>query len=247
MFHTIIVFSPTVASDEKWDYIKKKKLLVENVALKDWIKSKSKPPNDNQVVQKMSVAQEFEGLVADRDPDFDGIIPEDCFLEDYNEETLQHIYQQQMKIVKLLKRHGKTKHLANRILLIFDDLVGSTLFNNARQNVFKGFNTRHRHYSCSMLMVSQGYKEIPKTVRTNFTCLILFEICSEAELEVIAEEYPMGIRKAFNRSQKDLWNDMYLYATSEPYSFLYYNMQEPDKRKRCMKKFESYLYYGQEE
>ena len=94
-----------------------------------------------------------------------------------------------------------------------------------------------------MLMVSQGYKEIPKTVRTNFTCLILFEICSETELEVIAEEFPMGIRKAFNRSQKDLWNDMYLYATGEPYSFLYYNMQEPDKQKRCMKKFEEYLYY----
>jgi hypothetical protein len=133
--------------------------------------------------------------------------------------------------------------ILHRILLIFDDLVGSTLFNNARQNVFKGFNTRHRHYSCSMLMVSQGYREIPKTVRTNFTCLILFEICSEAELEVIAEEYPMGIRKAFNKSAKDLWHDMYLYAIREPFSFLYYNMQEPDKSKRCMKKFEEYLYF----
>ncbi len=243
MFHTIIVFSPTVASDEKWDYIKKKKLLVENIELKDWIKKQNRPPKDNQVVQQMSGAQEFEGLVADRDPDFDGIIPDECFLEDYNEQVLENIYNQQMRIVKLLKKHGKTKHLANRILLIFDDLVGSTLFNNARQNVFKGFNTRHRHYSCSMLMVSQGYKEIPKTVRTNFTCLILFEICSEAELEVIAEEYPMGIRKAFNKTAKDLWHDMYLYAINEPFSFLYYNMQEPDKSKRCMKKFQEYLYF----
>lgn len=40
------------------------------------------------------------------------------------------------------------------------DLVGSSLFSNARNNVFKGLNTRHRHYSCSMLMVSQGYKYI---------------------------------------------------------------------------------------
>lgn len=114
MFHTIIVFSPTVASDEKWDYIKKKKLLVENVALKDWIKRKSQPQGGNPVVEKLSPAQDFEGLVADRDSNFDGLIPEECFLEDYSEETLRDIYEQQMRIVKLLKKHGKTKHLANR-------------------------------------------------------------------------------------------------------------------------------------
>lgn len=114
MFHTIIVFSPTVASDEKWDYIKKKKLLVENIPLKEWIKQQSRPPRENQVVQKMSAASEFEGLVSDRDPDFDGIVPENCFFEDYDEEVLRDIYEQQMRIVKLLKKHGKTKHLANR-------------------------------------------------------------------------------------------------------------------------------------
>lgn len=104
---------PTDFIDEKWDYIKKKKLLVENIPLKEWIQSQSKPEG-NPVVQKMSAAHEFEGLVSDRDPDFDGIIPEECFLEDYNESVLEDIYQQQMKIVKLLKKHGKTKHLANR-------------------------------------------------------------------------------------------------------------------------------------
>lgn len=114
MFHTIIVFSPTVSSDEKWDYIKKRPLLVENIPLKEWIKRQSEAPKGNEVVQKLPGASEFEGLVADRDPDFDGLIPDDCFFEDYDEEILRDIYQQQMKIVKLLKKHGKTKHLANR-------------------------------------------------------------------------------------------------------------------------------------
>jgi hypothetical protein len=124
MFHTIIVFSPTVASDEKWDYIKKKKLLVENIPLKEWIKQQSRPPRENQVVQKMSAASEFEGLVADRDPDFDGIVPENCFFEDYDEEVLRDIYEQQMQIVKLLKKHGKTKHLANRYYLLNQNFIG---------------------------------------------------------------------------------------------------------------------------
>jgi hypothetical protein len=114
MFHTIIVFSPTVSSDEKWDYIKKRPLLVENIPLKEWIKRQSQAPEGNQVVQKLPAASEFEGLVADRDPDFDGLIPEECFFEDYDEEVLRDIYEQQMQIVKLLKKHGKTKHLANR-------------------------------------------------------------------------------------------------------------------------------------
>lgn len=54
----------------------------------------------------------------------------------------------------------------------------------------------------------------------------------------------MGIRKAFNKSAKDLWHEMYLYAINEPFSFLYYNMQEKDKQKRCMKKFQEYLYFN---
>jgi hypothetical protein len=114
MFHNIIVFSPTVSSDEKWDYIKKVPLLVENIALKDWIKKQSEGNHENPVVDKLPVKDEFEGIVADRDPQFDGKIPENCFFEDYDEEVLKDIYQQQMNVVKLLKNHGKTKHLANR-------------------------------------------------------------------------------------------------------------------------------------
>lgn len=44
----------------------------------------------------------------------DGIIPENCFYSEYNEETLAEIMDEQMKMVKLLKSHGKSKHLANR-------------------------------------------------------------------------------------------------------------------------------------
>jgi hypothetical protein len=240
-FHNIIVFSPTVASDEKWDYAKKQDYLVENKELKNWIRNMSSKVKKDSVVEGNNAKSEFEELV-DLDTSFDPKIPVDHFLEDYSESTLRDIYSEQMKLVQLLKKHGKTKHLANRLLIIFDDLVGSALFSNAKENVFKGFFCRHRHYSCSMLMVSQGYKEIPKTVRTNFTCLILFEICSEGELEVICEEFPMGIKKDDQMKQKDRWLQVYEYAIKEPHHFLFYNMQEKDKRKRIMKNFEEYLF-----
>jgi hypothetical protein len=41
-------------------------------------------------------------------------IPEECFFSDYDADTLQTVMDEQMAIVKLLKKHGKSKHMANR-------------------------------------------------------------------------------------------------------------------------------------
>lgn len=41
-------------------------------------------------------------------------IPEECFFSDYDADTLQGVMDEQMAIVKLLKKHEKSKHMANR-------------------------------------------------------------------------------------------------------------------------------------
>jgi len=87
-------------------------------------------------------------------------------------------------------------------------------------------------------MVSQGYKEIPKTIRTNWSALVLFEIANDREVLVIYEENTMGIKK-------DAWHEMFRHATTEPYSFLYLNSKK-EKRLRCMKNFDKYLFYETE-
>ena len=113
----------------------------------------------------MPVSKALEGLVNLEETDFDGLIKEKYFLSEYTEETLLEILNEQMTIVRELKKHGKSKHLANRfylkttnfrILIIFDDLVGSSLFSGRKDNPFKKLNTNHRHYSTSMLMVTQA-------------------------------------------------------------------------------------------
>jgi hypothetical protein len=228
------VFSPTVASDEKWDYVKAQPLLSQNTKLQNWVKCQEKS-NGNKVVEGEPVKNEFEGLVNPYNSEFDGRIPEDCFIDEYHEGTLDKLLGEQMDVIKLLKKHGMSKHLANRILIIFDDLVGSSLFSGTKQNSFKGLNTRHRHYSCSMLMVSQGYKEIPKTIRTNWSCLILFEICNDKEIEVIYEEFPMNLKR-------NDWLEMYKYATSGDHSFCFFNYQKP-RELRKMKNFDEILYF----
>lgn len=239
-FNTILVFSPTVASDEKWDWVKSLNLLCDNRPLKIWLKElqqKKIQKDKNKIVEGGIDTSGLEGLV-DPTPLVDFKIPEDCFFSDYDSEKLKEIMDEQMAVVKLLKKHNKSKHLANRVLIIFDDLVGSSLFGNQRANPFKMLNTNHRHYSASLLMVSQAYKEIPKTVRTNFSCLIVFEIPNEKEIEVIFEENSLYMKR-------DDWMEMYEYAVSGDHDFLFINYQKP-KRLRAMKNFKQVLFHEKE-
>ena len=233
-FHSIIVFSPTIASDEKWDHVKGLKLLTDNVALKKWLNSLEEEMEENTVVEKRKKGHALQGLV-NPNPLLDKKVPEENFHVVYDEAVLKDMVDEQMTMVTMLKKFGKSKHLANRALFIFDDLVGSTLFSAARDNIFKGFNTRHRHASASIIMVTQAYKEIPKTVRTNFSSLIVFEIPNEKELEVIYEENSLYMKKR-------PWYEMYEYAIDGDHDFLFINYQQP-KKLRAMKNFNEVIFH----
>lgn len=90
--------------------VKKQKLLAENKPLKKWLENRTGEENTVVEAPKIEVdLPEWEG----------GQIPEDCFFTEYDEETLRGVMDEQMKMVTLLSQHGKSKHLANRILIIF--------------------------------------------------------------------------------------------------------------------------------
>ena len=237
-FHNILVFSPTIDSDEKWDVIKEKNLLVENKPLKEFLKSLENKKKQNKVVEDLRDPTGLEGLVNKKEW-FDPKIPEEHFIIDYDDTVLAKIMEEQKGVIDLLKKHGKPKYLANRLLIIFDDQVGSALFSTRKGAYFNGLNTRHRHYSASFMIVSQGYKEIPKTTRTNWTCLTVFEIGNEKELEVIYEEFAMALKI------KD-WMEVYRYCVVEPHGFMYFNFQQP-REDRIMKNFTEFLYVRDEE
>lgn len=97
--------------DEKWDYIRRRPLRGENVALKKFLEKKGK--TDNPVVGKKSV-------VDDSGKKHDPHIPDDCFMTEYDESTLEKIMHNQMQAIEVIEGLGGTKHLADRILIIFD-------------------------------------------------------------------------------------------------------------------------------
>lgn len=200
----------------------------ENKPLKDWLKGLADKEDEGIVKRRPPPSMDLF------DTEHDGNIPEECFFAIYSESDLAQLMKEQKKMIKMLKDRGKTKHLANRILIIFDDLVGSTLFSNARDNFFKMLNANHRHHSVSMIMVTQAYKEIPKTVRTQFSCLLFFEIANDRELRVIYEEYTLSLKLAD-------WMEIYKYCTDNDYDFMFINYQKP-KRLRIMKNFSEYIF-----
>ena len=234
-FHTIIIFSPTIDSDEKWDWVKEQNFLGENKQLKTVLRDLSNKQVENKVMQGIGLEDQLQGLVHDENREkFSATIPADHFFNDYEEDKFREIMDEQMQLIRVLKKHDLPKYLANRILIVFDDLVGSRLFSGERGSYFKGVNTRHRHYSTSFLMVSQGYKEVPKTIRTNWTCLIVFEIGNFKELQVIYEEFPMSLNF-------ENWMEAFKYATTEDHSFMFINFQKP-KRLRMMKNFTQIIF-----
>lgn len=260
-FHEIWVFSPTIGSDEKWDTVKRTKgILTENKKLKTLTENKSGKGKagkagvggDGEEEEDEEGGPEFSHLMANvyhnpyinfgagstasrsgQDKKFTGKIPLDHFKTEYDEDDLREIMKKQMAQIKKASKMGHSKHICNRILFVFDDMVGSSLFSGMRANPFKTLNANLRHHSASLLMITQSYKEIPKVARVNTSCLIAFSVANEKELFQIYEENPSGMKKK-------QWMLAFHHATSEPFAFFFINYQRP-REQRIMRNFEAYL------
>jgi hypothetical protein len=228
-FHRILVASPTVDSDEKWDVVKKTKhLVVENKKLKailgDGIDPKTKK-NIPKIVFgsgediKREVKRKFSGKLDEKDfvMHLDDIMPE-------LEKQKKMIY----RLKHDLKQEEKAKFIADRILIVLDDQAG--LFKGGNfNNPITNFVLKHRHYNTSLIIVTQAYKAIPKTIRINCDQMVVFDNANMSEVECIYEERPCDLD--FKN-----WFKMFKYATQEPFTFLYVNDRFP-KGQRAHKNF----------
>lgn len=196
-FNDIYIFSPTFHNDEKWKKIFEHKILLENKFI-------SKLQNKNS--KKLSVINDEE----EEKIKFDPYISEDNIYTEYSDSVLKDIVDKQDNFIK---QYSKEK--ANDILIIFDDCVGSGLFSS---RYFLKLNTIMRHFKISIIMISQVYKVIAKSIRTNLSNLLLFDINNSKELEVIYEENEAGL-------SKNDWMRVYRAITKNDYSFMFLNFQ----------------------
>lgn len=226
-FNKVLVCSPTVDNDAKWDVVKDTKgVLAENKQLKKAIDGMSEEKR-----KKLPTVVHKPGRQEEDDPKaqkFEGKIPEEDFFMDLNE-LPGRIAKQNEVIMSLREEHGdKSKYIADRMLVILDDQAGMFKGGNTN-NPMVNFVLRHRHYSASVIIVTQAYKAIPKSIRTNCNALVAFEIANLGELRVVYEEWPESMRE-------DEWMKVYEFCVREPFAFMYINNHFP-KGQRMFKNF----------
>lgn len=223
-FHRIIIYSPSISSDEKWGWLKKQDLLARNHKLEETLKAlKQIEDYSNTLVARPKKSGLLQQLI-DEQGAFDPKIPPEDFVEESTDRTMERVMDKNRQMIDFLDEKGYPKYIANRLLIICDDQVGSDIFCGDRKKDFVGRNTRHRHYGASLMIVTQGYKEIPKTIRTNWTCLLLYEVGNQREVDVIFEEFTMGL-------DREPWNAIYKYCVKDRFCFMYLNFFfEPEKR-----------------
>lgn len=156
----------------------------------------------------------------DDDETFTGKIPESHFAKDFNKQ-LPQIQKKKKVIQKLSKIYGTKKAMeySNRCFVIIDDQAG--LFKDSTsQNPVINFFFNHRHHNCSIVLVTQAYKAIPRPMRTSMSGLVAFFVGNAVEKKTIWEEWSHGL------NYKD-WDTIYMYCISEDKSFMFINVRKP--------------------
>lgn len=153
-------------------------------------------------------------------------IPDENKYDDPNAEDLQEILDRQKESIDA-RGIDKTE----RVLIIFDDCLTHAKF--LRSKAFKQCIFAQRHYGISAYVMAQSLMSVPRPIRLQCRNLFFFQ-GSQSEVERISEEYSVcGLNK------KKMY-DIVDYATKEPYSFLYINMDAEHKH-RFRKRFEEIL------
>lgn len=240
-FHRILVCSPTVMNDDKWSVVKDQRhLLMKNERLEKILTSIDR--NHTQPKEPIKKVVHENGLSLEKQlrmketgsmDKFIGKIPADDFFTDLSD-VLVKIKEQQDIIQKLHDKgfDKEAKYIADRLLVVLDDQAGMFKGGNTN-NPLMNYIIKHRHVSSSVIIVTQAYRAIPKTIRTNCNAIILFDIPNKNELRSIYEENPEGL------TEKE-WMRVYNYATEENYSFLYIN-NKFTKGQRIFKRFDKLL------
>ena len=139
-------------------------------------------------------------------------------LNDSGIEQLDYVFEKQNELVEEMGYLNSPK-----VLIIFDDVISSPRFMNS--NTFKRCFIQGRHINLSVIINTQKYHAIPRTMRLNCTDIAFFP-SSQSEVARIAEEFtpPSKTVKQFTT--------LINYATAEPYNFLYINTRAKRKYRK---------------
>jgi hypothetical protein len=211
-FNKVYFVSKTCKLDAKLNVLKEKDITIPNYKLIKLLRSLKK---------KKQIMSSIDDIPEDLTRNMD----EDDFIEDITPEFLEQIIQEQKYIIK-----NFGKQFADRILIVLDDSISDKTLNTS---FFKNMVFNSRHLNISMIIVSQSYYCLQKSVRNNNSHLILYETGNISELKDIYSEN--AGKHSFNTFLK-----MYRECVDEPFGFIVINYQNPMKY-RFQNQFKQFL------
>lgn len=155
-------------------------------------------------------------------------VEEDHMFTEDDPEQLSKIYERNKKMVKDL---GFER--APHTLFILDDIVQSNKYMNSKvlRDVFFGGT----HAKCSLWLLTQHYKSVPKRLRMNCHGMICCHGLNKQEIEAFSEEWQSAYL------DKKQFKNLVEYALTEPYSFMFINATNPNKKEMYRRKFDEIL------
>lgn len=109
-------------------------------------------------------------------------------------------------------------------LIVFDDFVTDR---KSIENITSLF-IRGRKKNSTVIYLTQSYFATPKTIRLQCNHFLLFNPSDDREIGEIHKNHSCGLNRQHFKA-------MFHEATETPYSFLYLDIRNPDKRLKCRK------------
>lgn len=104
-------------------------------------------------------------------------------------------------------------------VLIVDDSIGSVLFSPSKRNPFVNFFIRSRHQGCSIILSTQHWGGLNRSLRANATFFVIFKMNDKKQL------YQIYLELA-HKMDFEQFLEVFHRATEEKYSFLFVDLEK---------------------
>jgi hypothetical protein len=165
---------------------------------------------------------------------------EPLYFEDLEPQVLSKLLTDQRKIVEDCR---KRKIKAPQVAVVLDDLADRGDILQKRQGASSGGSwlvtlaTRGRHMNVTWIISTQCLNLVGTVIRKNVRCMCIWRLRNYKEIEILCEELS-GIY-----TKEDIM-ELYRYATSEPYSFLFVRLDAKTRDDMFWLRFEKKLALG---
>lgn len=120
--------------------------------------------------------------------------------------------------IRDIQEERSARGKAPKTLVVLDDIISFTKFCNS--DILRQFAVMSRHWNVSMIILSQAYHNIPKTIRLQMSSVIYFKGSNKENKTLVEDFTPPGYSK---KEFLKLIN----FATKIRYNFLFVDLHQP--------------------